>query len=118
MTAINTLAGHLLLCVRRDSRSTGRELQMTSSRLLVCIFLTKLPETDFVRVARGPDVLQWDLSSRLSIVQLSWYLQENARIGESATDMLFSSQITTGSQCAHVTGVEESGDGHGEHHPA
>lgn len=39
------MTGHVLLCVRRNSRSTAWELHMTSSRLLVCIFLTKLPET-------------------------------------------------------------------------
>ena len=44
--------------------------KMTSSKLLVCMFLTKLSETDSMRVALGPDVLQWDLCSQPSTLQL------------------------------------------------
>ena len=46
---------------------------MTSRRLLVHMFLTKLSKS--MRVASGPDVLEWDLCSQPSTVQLKWHSQ-------------------------------------------
>ena len=51
---------------------------VTSSTQLVCMFLTKLSETDS------------------SNVQLDWHLPENTRIGRAATSTPFSSQMRAG----------------------
>ena len=40
---------YLLLSARRNRRRTGRAYKMTSSRILMCRFLTKLSGTDFMR---------------------------------------------------------------------
>ena len=82
---------------------------MTSSSLLVCMFLTQLSETDSMRTAWRPDVLWWDLCSQPSTMQLDWHSPVN-RIGRSATGAPFSSQMRAGSHWAHVTDVKESGE--------
>ena len=82
---------YLLLCARKR-RSTPRAVQ--SDRLQVSMFLTKLSETDSMRMAWEP-----------STVRLDWHLPENTRIGTT-----FSSQMRAGSDWAHVNGVKESGE--------
>ena len=64
--------------------------EMTSSCLLVCTFLSKLLETDSMRVAWGPDILYWDLCSQPSTLQLNCYSRENTKIGRSTTGPTFS----------------------------
>ena len=54
---------------------------MTSSWLLVCMFLTKLSETHPMRVAWEPNILEWDLFSQPSTLLLNCRLVENTRIG-------------------------------------
>ncbi len=81
--------------------------KMTSSRPLVWMSLTKQSETDFMRVAWGPDILYWTLCSLPGTMELDWHLSLNARIGRSATGTLCFSQMRAGSPWAHVKG---SGD--------
>ena len=66
------------------------------------MFLTKLSDTDSMRVAWGPDVLSWDLCLQPSTMQLDWHLQENTTIGRFTIGALFSSQMSAGSQLAHA----------------
>ena len=65
--------------------------------LLVCMFLTKLSETDSMKVARGHKALQWDLCSQLSTMQLDWHSRENTRICKFTSGALFSLHMSTGS---------------------
>ena len=81
-------------------RGTGgawlESYKMTSSRLMVCMFLTKLSETDSMRVAWGPSTV---------------HLRESPRMDRSSIGTPFSSQMGAGSQWARVTGIKkESAD--------
>ena len=70
--------------------------KMTPSRLLVWMFLTKLSETDSTRVSSEPNILQWDLCSQPSTVQLEWHPRSLHR--------------WAGSHWARVTDMKESRD--------
>ena len=84
--------------------------KMTSSRLLVCRFLTKLSETDYMRVAWGPTSSSGTCAHCPAPCSSIGIRQRTLEIARSATGDPFSSKMRAGSHWAHVTGVKESGN--------
>ena len=82
--------------------------KIASSRQLVCLFLTKLSETDSMRVVWG--FLLWDLCSQPSTLQLDWHWPVNTGTHRFATGAPFSSQMRAVSHWALVIDVKESGN--------
>lgn len=81
----------------KQEQNIHSHCKMTSSGLLMCIFMTSLPETDSLRIPSGSDVLQRDFCSQPSTMQINWHSSENTGTGWSATGTPLSLQMRAGS---------------------
>lgn len=80
--------------------------KMTFSILLMLIFLTKVPETDSMKVAWTANILQGDLCSQTRTQQFDWHSPKNTRTG-----VPFSLQMRAASHRQHVADVKDTSNG-------